>query len=62
MVCIPGGPFFRGNDHGGKPDERPKMRITVTPFFMDTTEVTNEQYFRCVEAGKCCLLYTSRCV
>ncbi len=53
MVCIPGGPFFRGNDHGGKPDERPKMRITVSPFFMDTTEVTNEQYFRCVEAGKC---------
>ncbi|HNK47308.1 MAG TPA: formylglycine-generating enzyme family protein [Pseudomonadota bacterium] len=53
MVCIPGGPFFRGNDHGGKPDEKPRMRITVSPFFLDTTEVTNEQYFRCVEAGKC---------
>jgi hypothetical protein len=53
MVCIPGGPFYRGNDHGGKPDERPKMRITVSPFFMDTVEVTNDQYFRCVELGKC---------
>lgn len=52
MVCIPGGPFVRGDDHG-KPDEKPKARITVSPFFLDVTEVTNEQYFRCVELGKC---------
>ncbi len=54
MVCIPGGPFWRGNNPGsGKADERPRMRVTVSPFFMDTYEVTNEQYFKCVEAGKC---------
>lgn len=52
MVCIPGGPFWRGNDNANA-DERPKMRIVVSPFFMDTYEVTNEQYFKCVEAGKC---------
>lgn len=52
MVCVPGGPFWRGNDNA-KPDEKPRMRITVSPFFMDTYEVTNEQYFQCVEAGKC---------
>ncbi len=27
--------------------------MTVKPFYMDITEVTNEQYNRCVEAGKC---------
>lgn len=52
MVCIPGGPFWRGADDG-KPDEKPRNRAVVSPFFMDTYEVTNEQYFRCVEAGKC---------
>jgi formylglycine-generating enzyme required for sulfatase activity len=54
MVCIPGGPFWRGNDMGsGKPDERPRARVVVSPFFMDTYEVDNDQYFRCVEAGGC---------
>lgn len=52
MRCIPGGPFWRGTDEG-KPDEKPRMRVVISPFFMDTYEVTNEQYFRCVEEGKC---------
>jgi len=52
MVCIPGGPFWRGNDNA-KADERPRMRVVVSPFFMDQYEVTNEQYFKCVEAGHC---------
>ena len=52
MVCIPGGPFWRGSDNG-KPDERPRIRNVVSPFFMDTYEVTNDQYFLCVEAGRC---------
>jgi formylglycine-generating enzyme required for sulfatase activity len=52
MVCIPGGPFWRGNDNA-KTDEKPRMRIVVSPFYMDTYEVTNEQYFKCVEAGRC---------
>lgn len=52
MVCIPGGPFWRGNDNS-KPDEKPRMRIVVSPFYMDTYEVTNDQYFKCVEAGRC---------
>ena len=52
MVCIPGGPFWRGADDG-KPDEKPRNRALVSPFFLDTYEVTNDQYFRCVEAGRC---------
>ncbi|HNN93826.1 MAG TPA: SUMF1/EgtB/PvdO family nonheme iron enzyme [Pseudomonadota bacterium] len=52
MVCIPGGPFWRGADDG-KPDEKPRNRAVVSPFFLDTYEVTNDQYFRCVEAGRC---------
>jgi formylglycine-generating enzyme required for sulfatase activity len=52
MVCVPGGPFWRGNDNA-KADERPRARIVLSPFFMDTYEVDNEQYFRCVEAGAC---------
>jgi formylglycine-generating enzyme required for sulfatase activity len=52
MVCIPGGPFWRGNDNG-KPDEKPRTRIVISPYFMDTYEVDNDQYFKCVEAGKC---------
>lgn len=52
MVCVPGGPFWRGNDNA-KPDERPRTRVVVSPFFLDTYEVDNEQYFRCVEAGGC---------
>lgn len=52
MVCIPGGPFWRGNDNA-KADERPRSRIVISPFFMDTYEVDNQQYFRCVEAGAC---------
>jgi formylglycine-generating enzyme required for sulfatase activity len=54
MVCIPGGPFWRGSEKGaGKSDERPRMRIVVSPVFLDTYEVTNAQYFQCVEAKKC---------
>lgn len=52
MVCIPGGPFWRGNDTG-KPDEKPRQRVVVSPFYMDTYEVDNQQYFKCVEAGHC---------
>ena len=53
MVCVPGGPFWRGNDTGGKPDEKPRQRITISPFFLDTYEVDNDQYFKCVESGNC---------
>ena len=34
-------------------DERPAHRVSLRPFLLDKTEVPNEAYFRCVEAGVC---------
>jgi serine/threonine protein kinase/formylglycine-generating enzyme required for sulfatase activity len=50
MVLVPGGEFKMGRDDGG-PYEKPVHSVTVNPFFMDLTEVTNEQYQKFVEAG-----------
>jgi serine/threonine-protein kinase len=43
MRYIPGGTFSMGSNTG---DEyaRPAHEVTVAPFYMDTTEVTNQQY------------------
>jgi formylglycine-generating enzyme required for sulfatase activity len=42
MSGVPGG-FTMGRDDGEE-DERPAHPVSVKPFFMDTNEVTNEQY------------------
>lgn len=51
-VCIPGGEFDMGSsdlrDH-----ERPVHRVTIRPFLIQRTKVTNAQYLACVEAGAC---------
>src|SRR6187397_2262001 len=43
MVYIPGGAFSMGSTTGAH-DEAPVHEVTVKPFFMDKTEVTNEQW------------------
>ncbi|MEP7272726.1 MAG: SUMF1/EgtB/PvdO family nonheme iron enzyme, partial [Acidobacteriota bacterium] len=43
MIRIPGGTFNMGRD-GGDVFERPVHSVTVAPFLIDRTEVTNEQY------------------
>lgn len=43
LVLIPGGTFEMGRNDGA-PQERPQHPVTVQPFLMDRTEVTNEQY------------------
>jgi formylglycine-generating enzyme required for sulfatase activity/serine/threonine protein kinase len=43
LVAIPGGTFQMGRNDGA-PQERPQHSATVQPFFMDRTEVTNEEY------------------
>jgi len=43
MVFIPGGTYKMGSENG-PPDEAPVHEVTVKPFFMDKTEVTNEQW------------------
>jgi formylglycine-generating enzyme required for sulfatase activity len=56
MVSIPGGTFPMGSGEG-EPDaqsgEFPQHSVTLDGFWIDRTEVTNEQYSRCVEAGAC---------
>src|SRR6266853_1281108 len=61
MVWIPGGEFSMGTDdptkmscggtgHDPMPDARPIHRVAVDGFWMDATEVTNEQFERFVNA------------
>lgn len=53
MIGVPGGSFFMGQDDIGEMDERPRHEVFVHPFLLDITEVTNEAYYRCVEAKTC---------
>jgi formylglycine-generating enzyme required for sulfatase activity len=50
---VPGGTFTMGTDREGELDERPAHEVTVGSFHLDTTEVTNAAYDRCVAASKC---------
>ncbi len=48
MVWIPGGEFWMGADEF--PDAQPWHQVVVNGFWMDTTEVTNEQFEQFVKA------------
>ena len=51
MVWVPGGTFVMGTDEDEAYEhERPAHRVQVKGFWMDETEVTNEQYHAFVEA------------
>jgi len=51
MVFIPGGTFDMGGDNEqASPDEYPKHKVEVAPFYMDITEVTNAQFKKFVDA------------
>jgi formylglycine-generating enzyme len=49
MVWISGGTFWMGSEDGN-PDEQPVHPVTVSGFWMDKTEVTNEQFERFAKA------------
>ena len=49
MAAIPGGTFRMGSDRH-YPDEAPVHRVTVAPFRMDRTTVTNRQFRAFVQA------------
>ena len=51
MVWIPSGTFLMGSE-AGQPDETPVHKVSVAGFWMDGTEVTNEQFARFVQATK----------
>jgi formylglycine-generating enzyme required for sulfatase activity len=42
-----------GADTGGEQDEHPAHSVTIAPFFLDKTEVTQEAYAECVAANVC---------
>lgn len=48
MVWIPGGRFWMGTDH--MPDAQPVHQVEVNGFWMDQTDVTNEEFARFVKA------------
>ena len=52
MDYVPAGPFIMGTEHG-LTDEQPAHIVTLDAFWMDQTEVTNDMYRNCVDAGKC---------
>jgi len=56
MRFVPGGSFLMGaseEDVDAARHERPQREVFVGPFWMDETEVTTDQYKRCVAAGVC---------
>jgi formylglycine-generating enzyme required for sulfatase activity len=44
MVPIPAGSFMMGSEYGAK-DEKPVHEVTLSAFWMDKYEVTNEKYY-----------------
>lgn len=51
MKCIPVGPFIMGED--GLEKGFPAHEVFVDTFFIDSHEITNEDYKKCVKAGAC---------
>lgn len=45
MMLVPAGEFIMGDD-GGVDDEKPAHQVQVSAFYMDTCEVTQQQYQR----------------
>jgi formylglycine-generating enzyme required for sulfatase activity len=52
MVWIPPGEFWMGAEEPGMPDARPPHRVRVDGFWLDRTEVTNDDFARFVAATK----------
>ena len=57
MIYIPARVFLVGSDpvedSYSQENETPQQRVFIDDFWISKTEVTNEQYLRCVEAGAC---------
>lgn len=57
MVYVPAGTFLMGSDPERDPEafneEMPQHEVTLDGFWIDQTEVTNEQYALCVQDGSC---------
>ncbi len=54
MITIEGGKFFMGSDDKRDDEaERPAHQVTLSPYCIDTTEVTVAQYKQCSDKGEC---------
>ena len=54
MIAIKSGKFFMGSDDKKDEDnERPAHQVTLSPYCIDTTEVTVAQYKHCSDKGEC---------
>jgi formylglycine-generating enzyme required for sulfatase activity len=56
MVFVPAGDFTMGSSDADKDaasDEKPQHTVYLDAFWIDKYEVTNAQYKKCVDAGKC---------
>jgi len=51
MIWIPGGEFSMGAEDPDMSDARPFHRVAVDGYWMDQTEVTNEEFGRFVKAS-----------
>lgn len=49
LVAVPGGPFIMGYQYA----DNPEREVSVSDFWIYSSEVTNRQYALCVAAGKC---------
>ena len=52
LVYIPAGEFSMGSNNGDL-DEKPIHTVYLDAFWIDRTEVTNEQYIKCISSGVC---------
>jgi formylglycine-generating enzyme required for sulfatase activity len=52
LVFVPAGEFIMGSDNGNS-DEKPVHTVFLDSYWIDSTEVTNAMYAKCVEAGVC---------
>jgi formylglycine-generating enzyme required for sulfatase activity len=57
MVYVPAGAFLMGSDptkdSSAHDDEQPQHEVHLGAFWIDKTEVTNEEYEACVQANVC---------
>jgi len=52
MVRVPAGEFIMGSEEWSE-NEKPAHTVYLDAFYIDTYEVTNADYRRCVQAGEC---------
>jgi len=52
LILIQGGSFMMGNKKG-RDDEKPVHKVNINDFYMSKTEITVDQYRKCVESGVC---------